>query len=407
MWLRRVGAAVTATLVLTTAHVAAASEQLDPAVPGESELIAAADEAAASVGFLGSATTFSGADGLHFDESTLSVVVESYESTVQLGLPAELADGDVTVGAGRVVVESADAGLTAVVDAVGDGSARTMLAADENYSESPVHEYGYELRLPENAQVIEMPTGGLLIVEPVSELPAPEPVDLAAVLPGPEGIDPAELEALNQAAVDNAAADLAAVVPAGTTPLTVIASPWAVDANGQQLPTEFAYEDGVLTQVVDTTDAAFPVVSDPLPLVGIALGAAARALAPHVIRAFAATVIPRGAAYTIQGGYRTFIAFKNAYGAKSGYQWHHIVEQRTISLRGWDARAIHNPRNLVQIPTQVHQKCVNSWMARKGVRQFGVAASSSQTMRQWVGQQSYSVQHRIDVDLLRACGVNV
>ncbi|GAA4391656.1 hypothetical protein GCM10023153_09920 [Ornithinibacter aureus] len=67
----------------------------------------------------------------------------------------------------------------------------------------------------------------------------------------------------------------------------------------------------------------------------------------------------------------------------------------------------HNPRNLVQIPTQVHQKCLNSWMARKGVREFGVAASSSQTMRQWVGQQSYSVQHRIGVDLLRRCGVNI
>jgi hypothetical protein len=398
--------AVASALVLTTAGAAAASGQ-DPAQADGSALVRAVEDAVDAVGLPPSAPSFRDAEGLEFDESSLSVVVESHESTIAIGLPAELAGGDVVVESDRVVVANAEGELAAVVDVVGDGSARTMLAAEEGYSDSPVHEYDYELRLPRDAQVVEMPTGGLLVVEPVASLPALEPVDLAKVLPGTEDIDGAELESLNEVAVNDMTAELMAVVPDGMTPLTILATPWAVDANGQQLPTEFVYDDGVLTQVVDTTDAAFPVVSDPLPLVGIALGAAARALAPHVIRAFAATVITRGAAYTVQGGYRTFTAFKNAHGAKSGYNWHHIVEQRTISLRGWDPRAIHNPRNLVQIPAQVHQKCVNSWMARKGVREFGVAASSSQTMRQWVGQQSYSVQHRIGVDLLRRCGVNV
>jgi hypothetical protein len=241
-------------------------------------------------------------EGLAFDESSLSVVAESHESTVAIGLPADLAGGDVVVEADRVIVASAEGELAAVVDVVGDGSARTMLAAEEGYSDSPVHEYDYELRLPQDAQVVEMPTGGLLVVEPVASLPALEPVDLAEVLPGTEDIDGAELKSLNAAAVNDMTAELMAVIPNGMTPLTILATPWAVDANGQQLPTEFVYGDGVLTQVVDTTDAAFPVVSDPLPLVGIALGAAARALAPHVIRAFAATVIRRGAAYTIASG---------------------------------------------------------------------------------------------------------
>lgn len=38
---------------------------------------------------------------------------------------------------------------------------------------------------------------------------------------------------------------------------------WAVDANGNAVPTNYALADGVLTQEVDTTDAAFPVVADP------------------------------------------------------------------------------------------------------------------------------------------------
>lgn len=58
-------------------------------------------------------------------------------------------------------------------------------------------------------------------------------------------------------------------------------------------------------------------------------------------------------------------------------------------------------------PSQVHQRCINSWMARKGVRQFGAYASSSQTMSQWVQKQSFSTQHRIGVNLLRHCGVHI
>ena len=80
---------------------------------------------------------------------------------------------------------------------------------------------------------------------------------------------------------------------------------------------------------------------------------------------------------------------------------------RGLNYRGWDPRAIHNRNNLVQIPTQVHQRCVNSWMARKGVRSFGVNASSSQTMRQWVHAQGFSKQHQIGVNLLRHCGVRI
>lgn len=42
-----------------------------------------------------------------------------------------------------------------------------------------------------------------------------------------------------------------------------IAAPWAIDADGKSLPTEYDIEGSKVTQVVDTSNAAFPVVADP------------------------------------------------------------------------------------------------------------------------------------------------
>lgn len=42
-----------------------------------------------------------------------------------------------------------------------------------------------------------------------------------------------------------------------------IDAPWAIDADGQALPTRYEIAGTTLTQVVDTTNATFPVVADP------------------------------------------------------------------------------------------------------------------------------------------------
>ncbi|MFT4260794.1 hypothetical protein [Microbacterium sp.] len=42
-----------------------------------------------------------------------------------------------------------------------------------------------------------------------------------------------------------------------------LAEPWAVDANGVSLSTEYRLEDNILTQTIDYTGAVFPVVADP------------------------------------------------------------------------------------------------------------------------------------------------
>jgi hypothetical protein len=45
--------------------------------------------------------------------------------------------------------------------------------------------------------------------------------------------------------------------------VTTIHTPWAVDASGKSLPTTYTFANGVLTQKINTTGAAFPVVADP------------------------------------------------------------------------------------------------------------------------------------------------
>lgn len=51
--------------------------------------------------------------------------------------------------------------------------------------------------------------------------------------------------------------------PTGVEVFGTIAKPWAADANGKELPTSYTAKGDVLTQSVDSTGAAFPVVADP------------------------------------------------------------------------------------------------------------------------------------------------
>jgi hypothetical protein len=43
----------------------------------------------------------------------------------------------------------------------------------------------------------------------------------------------------------------------------VISAPWATDANGRSLPTSYTLDGTTLTQHIDTSGAAFPVIADP------------------------------------------------------------------------------------------------------------------------------------------------
>lgn len=406
-----------AALVLTIGGGPAQAEEAVAATAEEvtastTEAVTEADQVLSLEAFTATAEGFDAVDDTVAVDGTAVTATVGAGMQVELSLPVDpTADPELT-DHGTLVYPGESPHLHAEVQNVEDGSARVLTVVEEAYSDTAVHEYSYGVGLPEGARLVELPTGEAAIAQDATavadDVTAAEvaAVELASVLPDPAEIDLEDLEA------NTAAAEMIGPtsneLPEGQSLVGVFQAPWAVDASGQALPTRFEVQGDELVQVVDTTDAVFPVVSDPLPLVAIALGAAARALAPHAIRAFATQTIRAGVAYTTRGGYRTFASFKNAVGApRANYQWHHIVEQSTITKRGWDPRALHNRNNLVQIPTQVHQKCVNSWMARKGVKSFGVNASSSQTMRQWVHAQGFSKQHQIGVNLLRHCGVRI
>jgi hypothetical protein len=411
-----VAGSATAALVLTAggmsayAGEAAVDASAEEVLQVTSAAVSAANQDIALETFVPASEGFAAVDGsVEVVGGTVKAAVGA-GTEITLQLPVDPAAQPEVTSEGTLVFPGQSPDLHTEVQNVEGGAARVLTVAQESYSDTPVHQYSYGVGLPEGARLLKLPTGEIAISQDTSkvvdDVTAAEvaAVELTSVLPNPAEVNAEELAAGSAPAeVIGAAID---GVPATEAIVGVFQAPWAVDAVGNSLPTRLEVQGQELVQVVDTSAAVFPVVSDPLPLVAIALAAAARALAPHAIRAFATQTIRAGAAYTTRGGYWSFNAFKSAVGSpRANYQWHHIVEQSNIAKKGWDARAIHNSNNLVQIPTAVHQKCVNSWMARTGVRSFGVSAASSQTMRQWVHSQSFSKQHQIGVALLRHCGV--
>lgn len=63
--------------------------------------------------------------------------------------------------------------------------------------------------------------------------------------------------------------DVVVVADGTRISLGQIEAPWAVDANGTRLPTSYTLNGAALTQHVDTTGAAYPVVADPAVTVGV------------------------------------------------------------------------------------------------------------------------------------------
>lgn len=354
-----------------------------------------------------------------FVSDDVSVKVDKGEVSVDLGVdtdmtlrlpvstetvPEKAIDGSL-IFAGDVT------GLSTVVQSIEGGAARILTVADETYAEDSDHRYAYDVTLQDGVELAELSDGTVVLVrEAANALDSLDKNGLEAALA--EALPADDLELDNTEYAENTASqdvlgDPTVTVEKGKVIVGALQTPWAVDSEGVELPTSLNVEAEKLVQSVDTTNASFPVTADPVPLLVVGLGLAARALAPHVLRAFVGTTIRAGMAYTVRNGFTTFARFKVKFGnANPGYQWHHIVEQSTIKKKNWDPRAIHNPQNLIQIPTQVHQKCVNSWMARKNVNAFGIR-SGGNTMRNHIHSLSFTQQHRIGVELLKLCGVKL
>lgn len=322
-----------------------------------------------------------------------------------IGLPAA---GGFELTRDGIAISPSENGLgVAVVPAEGGLTSRVLTVADETFSSSPTHRYDYDISLDAGTELRQLSNGEIIIVRTDVAVPAIDEdwvpnhdVDLvdyeAGLAESAEGVGE-----------QDGAVGADEVVVASFEPA------WAVDAEGVLLPTTYEIEGTTLTQVVDTEGAAFPVVADPIPLIIIALGAAVlRVGVPVAARAFTVARIIPGARLIASNGYKSFPAFKSAVGhAKPNHQWHHIVEQSQVQKFG--AQLIHNKHNLVQVPTKVHQKCINSKMATSKTafslkidgQTFKFATGA--TMRSRVQKYSLENQHRIGIALLRYCGVNI
>lgn len=422
-WSRALSVTLALAITATTAQLAHATDPESSTETSAEEIAAVTEEAREDAGIVdtgqvvfvqdGNVATAPDAEGgITYAEGTVTV---AEGTTVPLGisLPAEAATEALTTDSGTLVATGDEAPVSVEVQGFEDGSVRIQAVIEEA---APVQELGYELSLPAAAQLHQQPDGSIVVLADPAAIPVLEAEALpegqaatAELLPTAEEVDTAAVEAAVAEADAESAGDPVDTAPADTVVLAAMPAPWAVDAAGQSLPTEYRVEGDTVVQVVDTSDAVFPVVSDPffIPLIGIALGAAARALAPAAIRAFAATAIRGGMAYTTRGGFANFAAFKRAHGVRSGYEWHHIVTQAAGRYKGYSNYAINHRNNLVQIPTRVHRNCVTAWMNSKGVKRFGANAASGQYMRDWVKQQGWQKQHQIGVALLRHCGVQL
>ncbi|WP_394163053.1 hypothetical protein [Galactobacter valiniphilus] len=242
--------------------------------------------------------------------------------------------------------------------------------------------------------------------------------------------------------------------------VATLAPPWAHDAKGKQVKTWYEFKGHTLTQVVKHAGAAYPVTADPwfvvlIPVVarvGVVLlrqavtasskKAAAKSAtktavkqgykpvyAPAKLQVYKGSFytakgfsIRLGAAFSKKNGYSSFAAFKKANGnARSGYEWHHIVEQGMVKSTGGRIKTwmVQNKQNLIQIPKDIHRKCITPIMGTKmknlPAHQLArlipgtiPASTKNLTPRAYMAKyMSERNQHLYGMELLKICGVVV
>ena len=108
-----------------------------------------------------------------------------------------------------------------------------------------------------------------------------------------------------------------------------------------------------------------------------------------------------GVAEVAETGFRSFSAFKRAFGAAGeGAEWHHIVEQTGSNVARFSGDAIHSTENIVRLPTDIHRK-ISAYYSSKQTFTNGL------TVREWLRTQSLDEQRRFGLGVLEAFGVNI
>jgi hypothetical protein len=142
-----------------------------------------------------------------------SLVLDGAAGEIGVDLPVVAGLGDGVVDeSGAVVYESDTSPVSLAAQATEDGGMQVLVVIDG--PDAPT-EYRFDMTVPRGAALRATPDGG------------------------------------------------AEVVGADGQVVTVVAPPWAVDANGESVPTGYQIEGTTLVQVIDHHGAAYPVVGDP------------------------------------------------------------------------------------------------------------------------------------------------
>jgi len=409
---KQIGLAITASLLFTglVSYPAAADESgiiTEAEIEQDAYISSATSEDSAPIA-LGEKV-----EGLHVPLSASEAIQidgENGRSGVQIGIPAE-GHGE-QLPNGSIIYDAESPQAKVVVDNV------------------PVRVEGIEATSVRQLITI----GG-----PEADTRYEFPVDL------PEGGRLLETSDGTVTAVDGAGSELGVFAPA-----------WAVDADGKSVPTRYEISDDTLIQIVEHQGAAYPVTADPwwfvlIPVANgvarISVKAASKKAAQEAARkaaikqgfkpkvssgsleaykgSFIAAkgfTLRKGAKFSKSHSYNSFAAFKKANGnAKSGYEWHHIIEQNMVKntkgrIPTW---VVQNKQNLVQIPKNIHKKCITPIMgttikklSKDQLTRLGLSnlssTSKSMVLRNYLAKH-YSERnaHALGMELMSICGVKV
>lgn len=102
--------------------------------------------------------------------------------------------------------------------------------------------------------------------------------------------------------------------------------------------------------------------------------------------------------FAVGAGFRSFSQAKRVLGpAGEGKQWHHLVEQTPGNVGRFGPEAVHNTGNLVRLDTAVHRQVSGYYSSKQPF-------TGGQTVRQWLGGQSYARQQQFSRQILDRFG---
>jgi hypothetical protein len=78
--------------------------------------------------------------------------------------------------------------------------------------------------------------------------------------------------------------------------------------------------------------------------------------------------------------------------------WHHVVNKFPSNILKFGTEAIHNIRNLIPVPRQVHEQ-ISAYYS--SIREF----TGNLIVRDWLKTQSFEAQYEFGLGVLRMFGV--